>query len=497
MVPSPSAPTAPSTKASSTDSSKSSAPSSVEHEHVAHEAAVAAAVQPAGDHRRHLGILEVGVGGGLLARQRLAVGEALPDEQTERIDRRQLHAAGEGLAAAACSGRASSGAAPPDPPSSLHAPAARATASDERPDPAAPPRQVDEGGHGDRQPNDRPASPTRVRWPAMQEPLEELLAHLRDAIDAAEEGADNKEELARLLARGGAPTQRRGRRRGRRRPPRRGDEVRGVTPQPRRRSSTAPPTPSAPWASDGTVVRKIALDAERLWRCDGTADDSDLAVRRTYSSAPIRRRHQVTSGTPHGTPATVDARSREGGAPSQAGSDAEQRSPRPVVVLPVINRYAPRGSPDSGARPRMRPTRSAERDHAAPASRPGCVVRSPVQACRGDERRPGRRDRPGRRGPRRRAGLPDWDGPAPGTDELYATERAGTARRIARRRATASTVVTKSSSTSRGRSSASRPSSRRVGPRSTSPCPPGGDARRPRPTRLVTNRRGRPADGVR
>ena len=32
----------------------------------------------------------------------------------------------------------------------------------------------------------------------MQEPLEELLAHLRDAIDAAEEGADNKVELARL-----------------------------------------------------------------------------------------------------------------------------------------------------------------------------------------------------------------------------------------------------------------------------------------------------------
>ena len=32
----------------------------------------------------------------------------------------------------------------------------------------------------------------------MQEPLEELLAHLRDAIDAAEDGADNKEELARL-----------------------------------------------------------------------------------------------------------------------------------------------------------------------------------------------------------------------------------------------------------------------------------------------------------
>jgi hypothetical protein len=32
----------------------------------------------------------------------------------------------------------------------------------------------------------------------MQEPLEDLLAHLRAAIDAAEDGADNNEELARL-----------------------------------------------------------------------------------------------------------------------------------------------------------------------------------------------------------------------------------------------------------------------------------------------------------
>ena len=32
----------------------------------------------------------------------------------------------------------------------------------------------------------------------MQEPLEDLLAHLRDALEAAEDGADNKEELARL-----------------------------------------------------------------------------------------------------------------------------------------------------------------------------------------------------------------------------------------------------------------------------------------------------------
>lgn len=32
----------------------------------------------------------------------------------------------------------------------------------------------------------------------MQEPLEQLLAQLKDAIDASEEGADNKDELARL-----------------------------------------------------------------------------------------------------------------------------------------------------------------------------------------------------------------------------------------------------------------------------------------------------------
>lgn len=32
----------------------------------------------------------------------------------------------------------------------------------------------------------------------MQEPLNELLDHLKDAIDACDEGADNKDELARL-----------------------------------------------------------------------------------------------------------------------------------------------------------------------------------------------------------------------------------------------------------------------------------------------------------
>jgi hypothetical protein len=32
----------------------------------------------------------------------------------------------------------------------------------------------------------------------MQQPLEDLLAHLRTAIEAAEDGADNKDELARL-----------------------------------------------------------------------------------------------------------------------------------------------------------------------------------------------------------------------------------------------------------------------------------------------------------
>jgi Flp pilus assembly secretin CpaC len=34
----------------------------------------------------------------------------------------------------------------------------------------------------------------------MQEPLEDLLAHLHEAIRASEEGADNKDELARLSA---------------------------------------------------------------------------------------------------------------------------------------------------------------------------------------------------------------------------------------------------------------------------------------------------------
>jgi hypothetical protein len=33
---------------------------------------------------------------------------------------------------------------------------------------------------------------------SMQEPLEELLAHLKDAIEAAEDGTGDKAELARL-----------------------------------------------------------------------------------------------------------------------------------------------------------------------------------------------------------------------------------------------------------------------------------------------------------
>ena len=32
----------------------------------------------------------------------------------------------------------------------------------------------------------------------MQEPLQELLTHLRTAIEASQDGSDNKEELARL-----------------------------------------------------------------------------------------------------------------------------------------------------------------------------------------------------------------------------------------------------------------------------------------------------------
>ena len=33
----------------------------------------------------------------------------------------------------------------------------------------------------------------------MREPLNELLDHLKDAIDASDEGADNNDELARLV----------------------------------------------------------------------------------------------------------------------------------------------------------------------------------------------------------------------------------------------------------------------------------------------------------
>jgi hypothetical protein len=43
--------------------------------------------------------------------------------------------------------------------------------------------------------------PARLAPPTlllMNEPLEELLAHLKDAIEAAEAGADNEDELARL-----------------------------------------------------------------------------------------------------------------------------------------------------------------------------------------------------------------------------------------------------------------------------------------------------------
>ena len=50
------------------------------------------------------------------------------------------------------------------------------------------------GRHGAGQPT------SRVRWSVMQEPLEQLLTHLHDAIEASEDGADNKEEIARLAA---------------------------------------------------------------------------------------------------------------------------------------------------------------------------------------------------------------------------------------------------------------------------------------------------------
>ena len=39
---------------------------------------------------------------------------------------------------------------------------------------------------------------TESKEPLMQEPLQQLLAELKNAIEAAEDGSDNREELARL-----------------------------------------------------------------------------------------------------------------------------------------------------------------------------------------------------------------------------------------------------------------------------------------------------------
>ena len=151
-----------------------------------------------GRDRGHLRNLQEGVGGGLLARQRLPVAEPPAGEHLGGIHGGQLEAARQGgqhggvRALGRGRGR----------PVIRSAAVVRARARRPGPRRGAPPRAC---GALARAANGRPGSsrrrPTyvaRVRWCVMQEPLEQLLAQLHDAIEASEDGADNKDDIARL-----------------------------------------------------------------------------------------------------------------------------------------------------------------------------------------------------------------------------------------------------------------------------------------------------------
>ena len=152
--PSPRAPTAPSTKASSTASSNTWDPSS-ESSSTSPKAPIRGGVRSPGDHGGHLGILEVGVGGDLLARKGLTEGHVVPDQQSERVDGRQLHASRERRRR-----RAVRAAVPHLVVRRVAVAAARGTVRRQgrrarSPRTGGTARQVDEGHHGERQPNDR------------------------------------------------------------------------------------------------------------------------------------------------------------------------------------------------------------------------------------------------------------------------------------------------------------------------------------------------------
>jgi hypothetical protein len=169
----------------------------LEHQHVGQEAAVEQGVHPAGARRLHLRVRGEGVGRGLLGRQRLPVREAVAHEDPRWVDVRQLDAARQGGDRSGV--RATVPGRRRDVAPSVAAFGAGAThqrgeeqPGGEPPVPARGPRLVVVGGHGAGQPT------RHVLWPTMQEPLEHLLAELKDAIDASGAGADNKDDLARL-----------------------------------------------------------------------------------------------------------------------------------------------------------------------------------------------------------------------------------------------------------------------------------------------------------
>ena len=167
-----------------------------EHQGLADQASVAQRVHPTRHRRCDLRILGEDLGGELLAGERLPEGQAVCHQHPHRLDGRELDATGQG---GQCAGirpviarRCSVVAATIAPGAGRAEQRSEEQQGGEPSAPAPRPRLVVLDGHGAGQPT------RRVLWLAMQETLEQLLADLKDAIDASGEGADNKDELARL-----------------------------------------------------------------------------------------------------------------------------------------------------------------------------------------------------------------------------------------------------------------------------------------------------------
>ena len=167
------------------------------------------------------------------------------------------------------------------------------SAAGEPPAPWRGPRMVVLGHHGVGQPT------SRVRCRAMQEPLEQLLADLHDAIEASEDGADNKDEHRPPGGRGGASPRRGRPRRRRRRPPRGGHALRGVTPQPRRRHR-----PGRRRAQRHRLVAALLPPPPRR-RPVRSAPADERRRRRTSFQPPTAMRTTASTPSTRSTPATV------------------------------------------------------------------------------------------------------------------------------------------------------------------------------------------------